>query len=155
MWLKHHYHSSHLSFLNELQILCNANWCVQLSSTAEVTGKTCDCWSQPISGNVCQYDAQRQRLNMASLSVFFSCSLGVAETVLLLWGRIVLLFFLSPDAPFCTVNSWSHNFGYGRGPVRLCPFYWSWTRTGQRPAGGWAKTTLFPITLSDFIYRSK
>lgn len=91
MCIKQRYHSSHLS--KELRILCNANWSIQLSSKAEVTGKTCDCWSQQISGNVHQYDAQSQSLNMASLSVFFSCSLGVAKTVLLLWGRIALLSF--------------------------------------------------------------
>lgn len=140
-------HTCHLS--NELQTLCNANWSVQLSSTAEVTGKTCDCWSQQISGN----DAPSQGLNMPSLRFFsvcfplfpFRCGPNCAVAVR---ENCSPVFFSLLMPPFCTVNSWSHDFGYGRSPVRLCPFYWSWTRTGQRPAGGWAKTTLFPITLT-------
>ncbi len=150
--LKQHYHSSHLS--NELQILCNANWSVQLSSTAEVTGKTCDCWSQQISGNVHQYDAQSQSLNMASLSV----------------ALLLLLFRCGRNSPSAVRENCSPVFSLSWCPLLHCKFMitwlWIWTRSCPTlsvllelnpdwPETCWrvSQNILFPITLSDFIYR--
>lgn len=45
--------------------------------------------------------------------------------------------FFCLDTTRKRVNSWSHDRGYGRSPIRLCPFHWSRTGTGQRSAGGW------------------
>lgn len=45
--------------------------------------------------------------------------------------------FFCLDTTRKRVNSWSHDRGYGRSPIRLCPFHWSRTGTGQRSARGW------------------
>lgn len=56
--------------------------------------------------------------------------------VLVHFFKLFFMFFLSfifyLDISRKPVNSWSHDRGYGRSPIRLCPFHWSRTGIGQR-----------------------